>query len=83
MALLLEGEKAAKAAQAHMGLCMDQLFDMLMVLRGYADEQGDGAEAEKYRRIALDFADVFRRNDPRAFAEDPTYRWLREESAKL
>ena len=83
MALLLEGEKAAKAAQAHMGLCMDQLFDMLMVLRGYADEQGDGAEAEKYRRIALDFADVFRRNDPRAFAEDPMYRWLREESAKL
>ncbi len=24
---------------------------MLMVLRGYADEQGDGAEAEKYRRM--------------------------------
>lgn len=51
IALLLEGEKAAKAAQAHMGLCMNQLFDMLMVLRGYADEQGDGAEAEKYRRM--------------------------------
>ena len=29
MALLLEGEKAAKAAQANMGLCMNQLFDMI------------------------------------------------------
>lgn len=57
MALLLEGEPAFKAARQHMGLCLEQLVEMLLVM----ERQAQGEEADQYRRLAGQVLDLFER----------------------
>ena len=57
MALLLEGEAAFKAARQHMGLCLEQLVEMLLVM----ERQAQGEEADQYRRLAQQVLELFER----------------------
>lgn len=52
MALLLDGEKALKAALSQFGLCAEQMIAMLQVLCGECAKQGNTEAAESYERIA-------------------------------
>ena len=52
MAMLLEGDKALKAARSHMGLCAEQMINMLFILRDGHKEKGQDEEATKYEAIA-------------------------------
>lgn len=51
MALLLEGEKAIKAAKSQMGLCVEQMISMSQVLQKEYQKMGRVDDAEKYERI--------------------------------
>lgn len=51
MALLLEGEKAMKAARSQLRLCTEQMVAMLDVLQVEAIKVGESEKAEKYRQI--------------------------------
>ena len=57
MALLLEGEAAFKAARQHMGLCLEQLVEMLLVM----ERQAQGEGADQYRRLAQQVLELFER----------------------
>lgn len=57
MALLLEGEAAFKAARQHMGLCLEQLVEMLLVM----ERQAQGEEKNQYRRLAQQVLELFER----------------------
>lgn len=83
MALLLEGEKSLDAARRHMGLCLDQLADMLLVMRDRLQEKGQGTDAAKYERITKDILEVFQREEGEAFETSDFYRWNRELLKKL
>lgn len=52
MAMLLDGEKAMKAATSQLGLCAEQMVNMLMVLQKEYEKQGDYEKAAKYEQIA-------------------------------
>lgn len=57
MALLLEGEAAFKAARQHMGLCLEQLVEMLLVM----EHQDQGEEQAQYRHMAEQLLELFER----------------------
>ena len=57
MALLLEGEAAFKAARQHMGLCLEQLVEMLLVM----ERQTQGEGKDQYRRLAQQVLELFER----------------------
>lgn len=57
MALLLEGEAAFKAARQHMGLCLEQLVEMLLVM----ERQAQGEGTDQYRRLAQQVLELFER----------------------
>ena len=51
MALLLESEKAIKAARSQLSLCTEQMVAMLEVLQAEAIKVGENEMAEKYQQI--------------------------------
>ena len=55
MALLLEGETAFKAARQHMGLCLEQLVEMLLIM----ERQAQGEGKDQYRRLAQQVLELF------------------------
>lgn len=57
MALLLEGEAAFKAARQHMGLCLEQMVEMLLVM----ERQDQGEEQARYRHMAEQLLALFER----------------------
>lgn len=83
MALLLEGEKSLDAAGRHMGLCLEQLVDMLLIMRDRLREKGRDAEADKYERIAKGVLTVFCREGGERFENSGFYRWAREKLEEL
>lgn len=64
MALLLEGDESLTAAKQHLGLCLDQMLDMLSVVQAWLSESGQQEESEKCGRIATQVADIFLKLSP-------------------
>ena len=83
MAMLLEGDKALNAARSHMGLCAEQMVNMLLILRDGHKEKGRNEEAAKYEAIAkgvlLSFLEVKEEN----FLTQEFYDWVEENLKKL
>ena len=59
MALLLEGEKAIKAARSQLSLCTEQMVAMLEVLQKVYKKQGDDEKVEKYERLVNGVLEIF------------------------
>lgn len=78
MAMLLEGEKALKAARSHMGLCAEQMVNMLFILRDGYKEKGKNAEAAKYERIAKGILLNFQNEEEENFLSKEFYDWIDE-----
>lgn len=78
MAMLLEGEQSLKAARNHMGLCFDQMINMLLIMRDRLREKGSDAEANKYENIAKGVLEVFCKEEGEEFRTSNFYAQNRE-----
>ena len=78
MAMLLEGDKALKAARSHMGLCAEQMINMLFVLRDGYKEKGQNEEAGKYEAIAKGVLQSFLKEKEENFLSQEFYAWVEE-----
>jgi len=78
MALLLEGDKALKAARSHMGLCTEQMVNMLFILRDGYKEKGQNEEAARYEAIAKGVLQSFLEVKEKNFLTDEFYTWVEE-----
>lgn len=83
MAFLLEGDKSLDAARKQMRLSLDEIVEMLLIMRGRLLEKGEDADASKYGRIARRILEVFRQEEGETFENGNYYRWYREVMEKL
>lgn len=65
MAFLLEGDKSLDAARKQMRLSLDEIVEMLLIMRGRLLEKGEDADASKYGRIARRILEVSGRKKER------------------
>ena len=82
-ALLLDGEKAMKAAVSQMGLCAEQMINMIKVLQEEYKKQGDNKKAEKYERIAKGVLQSFKQGcleeqNEEKFYSDEFAEWIEQ-----
>lgn len=82
MALLLEGDKAVKAAVSQMGLCAEWMVNMLMVLRKEYAKSGECEMADKYERIARGVLECLRAENKDNFYSKDFVAWI-ENAQKL
>ena len=78
MAMLLEGDKALKAARSHMGLCAEQMVNMLLILRDGYKEKGQNKEVVKYEAIAKGILLSFKNEEEENFLSKEFYDWINE-----
>lgn len=78
MALLLDGEKSLVAAKRHMELCLDQIIDMLLVMRDRLIEKGLPVDGAKYARIAQEIIEIFQHISPQSFEAGSIYCIIKE-----
>ena len=76
--MLLEGDKALKAARSHMGLCAEQMVNMLLILRDGCKEKGLNEEAGKYEAIAKGVLQSFLKEKEENFLTQELYDWVDE-----
>lgn len=82
MAMLLEGEKALKAAKSQMGLCAEQLVNMLMVLRTEYKKLGECEKAVKYERMTKGILQGLKNEAEDNFYSKEFLKWI-ENTLKL
>lgn len=83
MAMLLEGDKALKAARSHMGLCAEQMVNMLLILRDGYKEKGQNEEAMKYEAITKGILQSFLEEKAENFLTHEFYDWVEGSLSEL
>lgn len=83
MAMLLEGDKALKAARSHMGLCAEQMVNMLLILRDGHKEKGQNEEAAKYEAITKGILQSFLEEKAENFLTHEFYDWVEGKLSEL
>lgn len=78
MALLLEGEKAMKAARSQLRLCTEQMVNMLKILRNEYQKIGENDKAKKYERIAKGVLHCIKEEDDGEFFSREFSGWIEE-----
>lgn len=82
MAILLEGEKAIKAARSQFGLCAEQMITMLVILQKEFVKQGNNEASSKYKRIAKEVLESLETENKDNFYSKEFSEWI-EQSRKI
>ena len=76
MAMLLDGEKAVKAARSQLSLCVEQIINMLLVLRKECQKMDQSERAKKYERIKKEILESFTKEDEEEFFSQEFSDWI-------